>query len=483
MAVYKSKGIVLRSIRYSEADRILDLYTRDAGLVSAIAKGIRRTKSRFGARLEPLSCVDFVAYHGRTLDTVTQAETLRSFHGVREDLARFETAAGMVGSVRALSGGDEADRRVFNLLYNALDTLETCDSGFETIEAALGMKLSILAGYAPQLDVCLVCGTDLDAALGAAALRPRPRRRPVPGMPTGDRRRVPARPRHPRKPENPGRIPHPSSASTVRAERERPQGSPLPRPGPRSRKHPGRSPTRRRRTQGMRSPEPGLSRDPLSWAVESSAGRQRPEPHDGVRNDFQRDRDRIIHAKAFRRLMHKTQVFISPDGDHFRTRLTHTLEMMQISRTIARSLSLNEDLAEAISLGHDLGHTPFGHTGEEALSLALAAHGRSFRHNEHSLRVVDHLERQGDGLNLTYEVRDGILNHTGKGYPSTREGEIVRVADRIAYVNHDVDDALRAGIISSHDLPRGPISVLGEQMSTRIDTLVRDMISNSKREW
>ena len=164
MAVYKSKGIVLRSIRYSEADRILDLYTRDAGLVSAIAKGIRRTKSRFGARLEPLSCVDFVAYHGRTLDTVTQAETLRSFHGVREDLTRFETAAGLVGNVRALSGGDEADRRVFNLLYNALDTLETCDSGFENIEAALGIKLSILAGYAPQLDVCLACETDLDAA-------------------------------------------------------------------------------------------------------------------------------------------------------------------------------------------------------------------------------------------------------------------------------------------------------------------------------
>ncbi len=234
----------------------------------------------------------------------------------------------------------------------------------------------------------------------------------------------------------------------------------------------------------MRFPKPGvgLSRDPHSWAVESSAGRQRPEPSDGVRNDFQRDRDRIIHAKAFRRLMHKTQVFISPDGDHFRTRLTHTLEMMQVSRTIARSLGLNEDLTEAISLGHDLGHTPFGHTGEEALSRALATHGRTFHHNEHSLRVVDHLERQGDGLNLTYEVRDGIRNHTGEGYPSTREGEIVRVADRIAYVNHDVDDALRAGIIASSDLPRGPISVLGEQMSARIDTLVRDMISNSKEK-
>jgi len=219
--------------------------------------------------------------------------------------------------------------------------------------------------------------------------------------------------------------------------------------------------------------------DPAAWAVVHSAGRQRPEPPDGVRNDFQRDRDRIIHAKAFRRLMHKTQVFISPDGDHFRTRLTHTLEMMQISRTIARSLGLNEDLTEAISLGHDLGHTPFGHTGEEALSRALYPHGRDFRHNEHSLRVVDHLEKGGDGLNLTFEVRDGIRNHTGEVHPSTREGEIVRVADRIAYVNHDVDDALRAGMISRGDLPSGPISALGEHMSARIDTLVRAMISNS----
>ena len=217
-----------------------------------------------------------------------------------------------------------------------------------------------------------------------------------------------------------------------------------------------------------------------TWACTQSAGRQRPEAPDGVRNDFQRDRDRIIHAKAFRRLMHKTQVFIAPDGDHFRTRLTHTLEMMQISRTIARSLELNEDLTEAIALGHDLGHTPFGHTGEEAISRALATHGRAFRHNEHSLRVVDKLEKNGNGLNLTFEVRDGILNHTGKGYPSTREGEIVRVADRIAYVNHDVDDALRAGIISFDELPEGPLSVLGERMSVRIDTLVRDMISTSR---
>ncbi|MGB3683182.1 MAG: deoxyguanosinetriphosphate triphosphohydrolase [Rubrobacteraceae bacterium] len=221
---------------------------------------------------------------------------------------------------------------------------------------------------------------------------------------------------------------------------------------------------------------------PSEWRCEDSAGRVRPEPPDGVRNPFQRDRDRIIHTKAFRRLMHKTQVFIAPDGDHFRTRLTHTLEMMQVARTIARALDLNEDLTEAIALGHDLGHAPFGHTGEQALSLALGAHGRSFLHNEHSLRVVDHLERDGEGVNLTLEVRDGILNHTGKGHPSTREGDIVRIADRIAYVNHDVDDALRAGIIAGGDLPPSTTKVLGEKTSVRIDTLVRDMISTSWEE-
>ncbi len=217
-------------------------------------------------------------------------------------------------------------------------------------------------------------------------------------------------------------------------------------------------------------------------ACEVSSGRPRSEPSDGVRNEFQRDRDRIIHAKAFRRLMHKTQVFISPDGDHFRTRLTHTLEMMQVSRTIARALSLNEDLTEAVALGHDLGHTPFGHTGEEALVRVLEKHGRTFRHNEHSLRVVDTLEKGGEGLNLTNEVRDGILNHSGKGYPSTCEAEIVRIADRIAYVNHDVDDALRAGVIQRENLPRKPLQTLGDKMSVRIDTMVRDMINESKQQ-
>jgi dGTPase len=173
-------------------------------------------------------------------------------------------------------------------------------------------------------------------------------------------------------------------------------------------------------------------------------------------------------------------VFISPDGDHYRTRLTHTLEMMQVARTIARSLGLNEDLVEAIALGHDLGHTPFGHTGEEALDRLLVKYGRTFRHNEHSLRVVDRLEREGEGLNLTFEVRDGIRNHTGDVHPSTKEGAIVRVADRIAYVNHDLDDAVRAGVILWEDVPEGPIEVLGEKMSSRIGTLVRDMILASR---
>jgi len=172
VALYKSKGIVLRSMRYGEADRILDLYTRDAGLVSAIAKGIRRTKSRFGARLEPLSCVDFMAYSGRTLDTVTQVETLRSFRAVREDLGRFKSAGEIVRTVRALSGGDEADRRIFNLLYHALDALEARSSGFGALEAAFGLKLSILAGYAPQIDACQGCGTAMEKAAGDAYFSP-----------------------------------------------------------------------------------------------------------------------------------------------------------------------------------------------------------------------------------------------------------------------------------------------------------------------
>ena len=192
------------------------------------------------------------------------------------------------------------------------------------------------------------------------------------------------------------------------------------------------------------------------------AQRREPEPDSPVRTPFQRDRDRIVHSKAFRRLKHKTQVFVAPEGDHYRTRLTHTLEACFISRTVARALGLNEDLTEAIGLGHDLGHPPFGHIGEEVLDEALREHGMRFRHNEHSLRVVEVLARDGRGLNLTEQVRDGILNHTGPGKPATLEGRVVRIVDRVAYINHDIDDAVRAGIISDEDLPAEEIELLGE---------------------
>lgn len=211
-----------------------------------------------------------------------------------------------------------------------------------------------------------------------------------------------------------------------------------------------------------------------------SQGRSVPEKPCSLRTCFQRDRDRIVHSKSFRRLKHKTQVFISPEGDHYRTRLTHTLEVSGISRTAARALRLNEDLAEAISLGHDLGHTPFGHIGEYALSRSLKQRtGQGFEHNHHSLRVIRKLENDGRGLNLCKEVEDGILNHTGPDLPDTLEGRIVRIADRIAYVNHDIDDALRTGIISREDLPADEIAILGETCSNRIDSLVHDLVDTS----
>jgi len=211
------------------------------------------------------------------------------------------------------------------------------------------------------------------------------------------------------------------------------------------------------------------------------AKRLRPEPDCEVRTPFQRDRDRIVHSKAFRRLKHKTQVFIAPEGDHYRVRLTHTLETCGIARTVARALGLNEDLTEAIGLGHDLGHPPFGHVGEEALDEVLRERfGRRFRHNEHSLRIVDRLERDGKGLNLTEEVRDGILNHTGPHKPRTLEGRIVRLVDRVAYINHDIDDAIRAGVISESDLPAREIELLGTTGSQRIDTLVHDIVRSSR---
>ena len=220
-----------------------------------------------------------------------------------------------------------------------------------------------------------------------------------------------------------------------------------------------------------------------------SEGRERSGEPDLLRTDFQRDRDKILHAKSFRRLSHKTQVFLAAEGDHYRTRLTHTLEVAQIARTIARALGLNEDLTEAISLGHDLGHTPFGHTGEDALARCIAAwrglppaDARAealYRHNEQSLRVVEVIENGGKGLNLTAEVRDGIVCHTGPTRAETLEGRIVAVADRIAYVNHDIDDAIRAGLLRETDLPASTHEVLGPDHSSRIETLVLDLVRTS----
>lgn len=222
-------------------------------------------------------------------------------------------------------------------------------------------------------------------------------------------------------------------------------------------------------------------RELTQYATKSdeSKGRRIPEEKCQLRTEFQRDRDRIIHSKALRRLMHKTQVFLSPEGDHFRTRLTHTLEVSQISRIIARSLGLNEDLAEAIAMGHDLGHTPFGHNGEDSLNKI---HKDGFKHNEQSLRVVDLLEtsQHGPGLNLTFEVRDGILNHSGENIPMTIEGQVVRISDRIAYINHDIDDALRAKIIKESDLPAESIKVIGDTHRGRINSLVIDIVKNSE---
>ena len=218
--------------------------------------------------------------------------------------------------------------------------------------------------------------------------------------------------------------------------------------------------------------------NPLAAFADKSRGRPRYEEprEEDVRTCYQRDIDRIVHSKAFRRLMHKTQVFLQPEGDHYRTRMTHTLEVARIASTITRALGLNEDLAEAIAMGHDLGHTPFGHAGEVALSECW---GRPFCHNEQSLRVVDYLEKDGHGLNLSYEVRDGILCHTGDKYPDTLEGLIVRRSDQIAYVNHDIDDAIRAGILTNDDIPRAISDVLGHDHSQRINTLVCDIIRTS----
>jgi dGTPase len=216
---------------------------------------------------------------------------------------------------------------------------------------------------------------------------------------------------------------------------------------------------------------------PRAVLADETKGRDRDEPHDRIRTVFQRDRDRILHAKAFRRLRHKTQVFLAPQGDHYRVRLTHTLDVAQIARTCARALRLNEDLTEAIALGHDLGHTPFGHLGEQALTPFL---GRPFRHNEQSLRIVEHLENDGAGLNLTWEVRDGIVHHPwSTPMPATLEAQLVRFADRIAYINHDIDDAVRAAVLDERELPSEAVRTLGGTHSDRIDSLVSDLVEHS----
>ena len=215
---------------------------------------------------------------------------------------------------------------------------------------------------------------------------------------------------------------------------------------------------------------------PFAAKSKLSKGRNRDEELCDIRTCYQRDRDRIVHCKAFRRLMHKTQVFISPEGDHFRTRLTHTLEVSQIARTIAFALRLNEDLTEAIALGHDLGHTPFGHLGEEDLNRVVP---EGFHHNEQSVRVVETIEKIGEGLNLTKEVLDGMLNHRGSGSPSTLEGKIVQISDKIAYVNHDIDDAVRAGLLSNDILPKSCIEAIGATHGERINTLVLDILQTS----
>ena len=219
------------------------------------------------------------------------------------------------------------------------------------------------------------------------------------------------------------------------------------------------------------------SLSPYAAKAAESRGRDLPEQPNDVRTCYQRDADRILHSRSFRRLMHETQVFLQPEGDHYRTRMTHTLEVARIGRTIARALRLNEDLVEAAAMGHDLGHTPFGHAGEAALTDVM---GTRFRHNEQSLRVVEKLENGGAGLNLTYEVRRAIVCHTGEDLPETLEGQILRYADRIAYINHDIDDAIRAGILTEDDLPQDIRQVLGDSHSRRINTLVEDMIAASE---
>ena len=467
----KTEAIVLRSMRYGEADRILHLFTPDRGRLSAIAKGVRRAKSRFGGRLEPYFRLQMVLYQGRSdLFTVTSAETIHGYPRLREHGGTLDAAARACDAVARMFDDHDAHRGVYHLLANQLALLDA-DAGAGharrsarvPAQAAAGRRLraparrvrGLWGGRAPRR-LLRRGGRRGLSGLRGQRVRPRPGRARLHGRRArpaarGGARRSAARAR-------PGRA---GDHRDARASRE---SAPSSRRSVTNLRSPPFVAGRRVIMDGVSAPvvDPGFEARIRAWedgalapaATRSyPADRARPEEDCGLRTPFQRDRDRIVHCKAFRRLKHKTQVFVAPEGDHYRTRLTHTLETTQISRTVARALRLNEDLTEAIGLGHDLGHPPFGHIGEDVLDRAgRERYGRGFRHNEHSLRVVEVIE----DLNLTAPVRDGILRHSsGAGEPATLEGKIVRLVDRIAYINHDIDDALRAGVIAPGDLPDG----------------------------
>ena len=495
----KTEAIVLRSIRYGEADRILHLYTPQHGRLS---RDRQRRAARHGAASEPgssrSSTSRIVLHEGRgELFTVTGVDTIAAHGPLRDHAATLDAAARACDAVARLFETSDPHPEVFRLLANELALLSS-----DAVHArpanglAFRLKLLLAAGIVPQLASCASCGETehlpgFSAAAGGvvcgsceAAAFPLGEEsykflvgalgEPLAQAPEASERalrqaeraisetaehhaHVRLRPLLARGLTRAGdradcdnfasvtlaRGRHCQNRMTVSdqllaASSEHPAG-------PVAVRVRGADP-RPRGSRALAAGHPLLSRPAA-----------RAEPDCGLRTPFQRDRDRIVHCKAFRRLKHKTQVFVAPSGDHYRTRLTHTLEVTQVSRTVARALRLNEDLVEAIGLGHDLGHPPFGHIGEDALDRCLAERfGARFLHHEHSLRVVDTLERDGQGLNLTLPVRDGIVGHSGRARePATLEGKIVRLVDRIAYINHDIDDAVRAGVLATDDLPAG----------------------------
>ncbi len=518
---------MLRSMRYGEADRILHLYTPRDGRLSAIAKGVRRSRSRFGARLEPFFRIRIVLHEGRSdLYTVTGADTLAAHAALRDHAATLDAAARACDAVTRLFETSDPHPEVFQLLANELALLTSDPAQARPANGlAFRMKLLLAAGIVPQLGSCATCGEaehlqGFSAAAGgvvcgsceAAAFPLDAEELPVP---RGRARRDAG--------QRPGCVRPRAAAGRTRDRRDRRASratctcarccAARPSVLVQNATHAAKTSQRNRaRADGHCQNRRTVTDQLLATSYEHPSGpvadafakrikareerelspratrsypvqRPAPEPDCGLRTPFQRDRDRIVHSKAFRRLKHKTQVFVAPSGDHYRTRLTHTLEVTQVSRTVARALRLNEDLVEAIGLGHDLGHPPFGHIGEDALDRCLSERfGLRFRHHEHSLRVVDTLERDGKGLNLAMPVRDGILSHSGRARePATLEGRIVRLVDRIAYINHDIDDAVRAGVLSVADLPAAPIAILGDTGPRRIDTLVHDLVEHSEQ--